>query len=64
MGGLFSKPKAVKPPEVPAPQALPDTNTGADDSAAKQVRKTSGYEKQILAGSLAPQKKGLKTTLG
>jgi hypothetical protein len=64
MGSMFSKPKAVKAPEVPAPAALPDETGQAGDTEAKNVRKQMGYEKQILAGSLAPKSTGKKTKLG
>jgi hypothetical protein len=61
---MFSKPKSVKAPEVPAPAALPQDTGQAGDSEAKKVRKQFGYEKQILAGSLAPTPTGKKTKLG
>lgn len=64
MGNIFSKPKAVKAPEAPAPAALPQETGQAGDTEAKKVRKQMGYEKQILAGSLAPQMTGKKTRLG
>jgi hypothetical protein len=61
---MFSKPKAVKAPEVPAPSALPQETGQAGDSEAKKVRSQMGYQKQILAGSLAPTPTGKKTKLG
>jgi hypothetical protein len=64
MGSMFSKPKAVKAPEVPAPAALPQETGQAGDSEAKKVRSQMGYQKQILAGSLTPTPTGKKTKLG
>jgi len=59
-----SKPKAIKAPPVPAPQAMPDTAPEAGDTEAKKVRRAMGYTRQILAGSLRPKTTGLKSTLG
>jgi hypothetical protein len=64
MTQLFSKPKAVAAPAVPAPAALPQDTGQAGDSEAKKVRSQMGYQKQILAGSLAPTPTGKKTKLG
>ena len=65
MGKVFgSKPKAVKAPEAAAPAALPQETTDVADTESKKVRKQMGYEKQILAGSLAPKLTGKKTRLG
>jgi hypothetical protein len=62
---MFSKKqKVAKAPEVPAPAALPDETGQAGDTEAKNVRKQMGYEKQILAGALAPKSTGKKTRLG
>jgi hypothetical protein len=61
---IFSKPKAQKAPAVPAPAAMPQETGQAGDDTAKKVRKQMGYEKQILAGSLAPTPTGKKTKLG
>jgi hypothetical protein len=64
MGKIFSKPKAVKAPAPPPPEAIPQEAEQAGDSEAKKVRKQFGYERQILAGNLAPKSTGKKTTLG
>jgi hypothetical protein len=61
---FMSKPKAVKPPPVPSPQAVPTTAPETGDEEAKKVRRASGYQKQIMAGNLTPKSTGLKTTLG
>lgn len=60
----MSKPKAVKAPPTPAPEAVPQETGEAADTEAKKVRKAMGYQKQILAGSLTPASTGKKTTLG
>jgi hypothetical protein len=54
-----SKPKPVKPPPPPPPQAIPETAPETEETAAKKVRKAMGYQRQILAGGLAPKSKGL-----
>jgi hypothetical protein len=64
MGKVFSKPKAVKPPPAPAPAAIPQEAEQAGETEAKKVRRQMGYERQILAGSLAPRSTGKKTRLG
>jgi hypothetical protein len=61
---MFSKPKVQKAPAVSAPAALPQETGQAGDSEAKKIRSQQGYEKQILAGSLAPTPTGKKTKLG
>lgn len=60
----MSKPKAVKPPPTPAPEAIPQETGEAADSEAKKVRKSMGYQRQIMAGNLTPQSTGKKATLG
>jgi len=60
----MSKPKAVKPPPVPAPQAIPETAPETEDTEAKKVRRAMGYQRQILTGSLSPMSTGKRTTLG
>jgi hypothetical protein len=61
MGG-----KTPKPPPVPAPapQAIPEVGKETEDMAMKKARAMSGYNKTLLTGSLVPQSKGLKSTLG
>jgi hypothetical protein len=61
---IFSKPKAVKAPAPPPPEAIPQEAEQAGDSEVKKVRSQFGYEKQFLAGSLAPKSTGKKTKLG
>ena len=59
----MSKPKSVKPPPPPAPVATPEEAPEAEDTAIKRARRSSGYQKQIITGSLAPST-GKKATLG
>ena len=60
----MSKPKAIKPPPLPSPQAMPETAPEAGDTEAKKVRRSMGYTRQMLAGSLTPKQTGKKTLLG
>ena len=60
----MSKPKAVKPPPVPAPQAIPQETGQAGDEEAKKIRRAGGYQKQIMAGNLSPMSTGKKSKLG
>jgi hypothetical protein len=64
MSQMFSKPKEVKPPAPPPPEAIPQDATDAGDSEAKKVRRQMGYQKQIMAGPLSPRSTGKKTMLG
>jgi len=63
MGGLFSKPKKVKPPVVSASPTLPIVDTGAEDEATKQAMRRKGFKKTIITGALSPGT-GKKTVLG
>lgn len=60
---MFSKPKPVKPPQAPAPEAVPDTSQATGEEEAKRAMKRSGYQKTILTGSLTPNT-GKRQTLG
>jgi hypothetical protein len=64
MSGLFSSMKAPKAPALPAPAAMPQDTGQAGEDESKKIRSQQGYEKQILAGSLAPTPTGKKTKLG
>ena len=59
MGG-----KSVRPPPVPAPQAIPEVGKDTEDMAMKKARAMSGYSKTIMSNSLAPQPTGKRTLLG
>ena len=63
MGGVFSKPKVVKPPPPPAPAAIPGKAPEAGDTAIKRARRAGGFRKTMLTGALSPST-GKKTTLG
>jgi hypothetical protein len=56
---MKSKPKAVKPPPIPPPQAIPEVAPETEETEAKKVRRAMGYQRQILAGGLAPKSRGL-----
>ena len=60
----MSKPKAIKPPPPPAPEAIPQETGQAGDEEAKKIRRAGGYQKQIMAGSLKPMSTGKRATLG
>jgi len=60
----MSKPKAVKPPPPPPPTAMPEVAEETEDAAIKKARRRSGYQRQIITGSLAPTSSGKKTVLG
>ena len=63
MGGMFSKPKTVKPPPVPEPVAMPEVTAEAGETAMKRARRKKGYAKTIITGSLEPAAKK-RTILG
>ena len=66
MGGVFSKPKKVKPPPpppLPAPVATADVSQQAGETAIRRARRRGGYRKTMLTGALSPTT-GKKTTLG
>jgi len=60
----MSKPKAVSAPKPPPPEAIPQEPVEAGDAEAKRVRRASGYQRQIMAGSLKPMSTGKRATLG
>ena len=41
----MSKPKAIKPPPPPAPEAIPQETGQAGDEEAKKIRRAGGYQK-------------------
>jgi len=63
VGSLFSKPKKVALPPVPAPPALPDTTDEAGDESSRRIRSRSGFQSTLITGALTPQT-GKKTLLG
>ena len=64
MGGLFSKPKPVKAPPVPAPAPIPEVSGEAGDEAMRKAVSRSGRRKTKITGSLVPMTMGKKTILG
>ena len=61
---LFSKPKAVQAPPVPAPVPIPEVGDEVGDEAMRRAVKRSGRRKTIITGSLVPMSTGKKTVLG
>lgn len=61
MGGLFGRPKVVKPPKPPPPPALPDV--GAEPEEIARRKRPRGRRETFLTGDLIPidtgKKKGL-----
>ena len=54
MGGLFGgKPKAVKPPPVPPPVAIPDVGEEVGDIARRS--RPRGRRETFLTGELVPE---------
>jgi len=64
MGGLFSKPKTVKPPVVEEALPPPIEVEGSADSAAIQARARKGRKDTILTGELEPDERGGRKVLG
>ena len=62
MGGLFDKPKVVKPPPVPPPPPVPDIGTEAEDIARR--KRPRGRRETFLTGDLVPEFTGKKQLLG
>jgi len=55
MGGMFSKPKTMKPPPVPDIEPPPTvTDTGIEEAEKKAIKKKSGRAKTFLTGDLVP----------
>lgn len=52
MGGLFSKPKSVKPPPVPPPPPIPDVGEEVEDIARRKRRR--GRRETFITGELEP----------
>jgi len=68
MGGVFSKPKPIEAPAVPAPPPIPSAPEavqigGAGEQAQQEQARRSGLSKTFLTGNLTP-KPTKKTTLG
>ena len=62
MGGLFSKPKTVKPPPVPITPPIPTVDTDEVESQARRKR-PRGRRETFLTGDLVPDT-GKKQLLG
>jgi len=58
----FPEPKAVKPPPVPPPQAIPEVAEEAKDIARR--RRPKGRQETFLTGNLIPETTGKKKLLG
>jgi len=52
MGGLFSKPKTVKPPPPAAPPATPQVGEEVGEQARRKV--PGGFRETFLTGDLVP----------
>jgi len=64
MGGMFSKPKKVKPPPPPPPpEPIPEALSETEEEEIKKVRRRKGYAKTIITGALEPPAKK-RTVLG
>ena len=61
MGGLFGRPKVVKPPPPPPPPAIPDVGEEPEDIARR--RRPRGRRETFLTGDLVPET-GKKKVLG
>jgi len=59
----MSRPKSVKAPPLPPPQAIPETAEESSDETMKRIQRASGFKKTILTGKLTPNT-GKKTVLG
>lgn len=59
----MTKPKSVKAPPPPAPQAVIETGPETSEAEIKKQKKKSGYAKTVITGNLAPST-GKKTALG
>ena len=63
MGGLFSKPKAVKAPPVPDPAPIPEVSDDTGDEAMRKAVKESSRAKTKITGNLRPMS-AKKSSLG
>jgi hypothetical protein len=61
MGGMFGRPKVVKPPPPPPPPALPDVGEELEDIARR--KRPRGRRETFLTGDLVPET-GKKRVLG
>lgn len=59
MGGMFSKPKTVKPPPLPPPAAVPEI-----EEEEIKPRRRRGRRETFVTGELEPVSIGRKTLLG
>ena len=59
----MSKPKSVKAPPVPPPQAVVETGPETSEQEIKLQKRKSGFAKTVITGNLAPTT-GKKTALG
>jgi hypothetical protein len=53
MGGLFGRPKVVKPPPPPPPPALPDVGEEPEEIARRKLPR--GRRETFLTGDLVPE---------
>lgn len=61
MGGMFGRPKVVKPPPPPPPPAIPDVGEEVEDIARR--KRPRGRRETFLTGDLIPET-GKKRVLG
>jgi hypothetical protein len=64
MTSLFSTPKSVKAPPIPAPQAIPQENPESSDAAYRKMYSKNSYMRQKITGPLTPMSTGRKPLLG
>lgn len=67
MGGLFSKPKAVKTPPVSAEEPPPAIEEiGVEEAERRRIRRRRGRRETFLTGALMPglEGEGKKRVLG
>lgn len=63
MGGMFGRPKVVKPPLPPPPPALPDVGEEPEEIARRKARGRRGRRETFLTGDLISET-GKKRVLG
>lgn len=64
MGGMFSKPKSVKPPPPPPVEPPPIADdTGVEEAERRKLSRRSSRKDTFLTGELTPET-GKKRVLG